>query len=551
MFARSERYKMINRINKKKIGIEFDLIVIGGGINGSGIARDAAERGLKVLLIEKEDYSSGATSASTRLIHGGLRYLEHFEFSLVRESLSEREFLLKQASHLVRPLKFCFPVYKTDKRKLWYLNIGMLFYEMLSLGKSLPGYKIISPKKVLREEPSISDKDISGLIVYYDAQVQFPERLCLENILMATNKGAITLNHAKVESFQISENEIQSLTFIDKLTNNSYIVKAKQYVNASGPWVDTLCKNLKSNIKRKIGGTKGSHIIVRKFSSGPSNALLATAQSDGRPIFIIPWNNNYLIGTTDIHFDGDLDNVKVSYEEVNYLVSEANHVLKNYQITKDDILFTYSGVRPLPYVGNKAPASITRKHIISDHASDGINNMVSIIGGKLTTYRRLSEEVVDLIIRKLNIKHVSSKTLYEPLMGTPNENYDDYKLKIVKKHLNKSDLDADILEHLLSIYGKKYKKILDLVSQNPDMGKLISSSSLDIQAQIYYALEFEQAYTITDLFRRISLGLSSGLGEDAVPLVSDMLAKYYELSQEEINKQVEDYFKSKELRIKN
>ena len=368
--TRTVEFPMLNRIDVNKISKEFDLIVIGGGINGCGIARDASERGLKVLLLEKEDFGAGCTSASSRLIHGGLRYLEHFEFDLVRESLCEREILLNNANHLVRPLELCIPIYSGDKRGYWTIKAGMLLYDLLSFDKSLPRHKMLSASGFSQYEPSVRQDNLLGGAVYYDTQIAYAERLCVENAIMAKQESAVVLNHTEVVGVKTDSRKISSVDFVDRLTGKQYSARGKYIVNVSGPWVDVLCGLVRSDLKKQIGGTKGSHIVIKKFDNGPRHALYVSAKSDGRPFFIIPWQDYYLIGTTDIPYSGDLDHVRMDETERQYLINEANRVLQSHRITASDVLFSCSGVRPLPCVDGKDPAEITRRHILFDHEKE-------------------------------------------------------------------------------------------------------------------------------------------------------------------------------------
>ncbi len=535
---------MLQRFKEKDINKEFDLIVIGGGVNGCGIARDASERGLKVLLLEKEDFGSGCTSASTRLIHGGLRYLEHFEFDLVRESLREREALLQNANHLVKPIELCIPIYKTDKRNYFLIKAGMILYDMLSFDKSLLSHKMMSPTQFLHYEPSVRKENLTGAAVYYDAQITYPERLCVENAIMAKSNGAIVLNHAEVVGIELDSGKISTIQFLDKLTGKTNKVRGKYVVNVSGPWVDSLCGLVNKDIKKQIGGTKGSHIVIKRFTGGPKHALYVNAKSDGRPFFIIPWQDYYLIGTTDISYSGSLDELKAEKNEVNYLLEETNNVIDGKKISQTDILFSYSGVRPLPYTGSGLnPAKITRKHIIHEHNKDGVVNFISIIGGKLTTYRNLSEQAVDLIYRKLNYDFVTSKTKNKPLIGNidSEKQIEVYKRAQIKKAQRKYDVEPEIISHLIDLYGKRYKEVLDLTLNDPNQGRLLSFASLNIRAQVEYSIKYELAFTLSDiLMRRTSLGLSENLGEDAISIVLAGLQSALGFSKEELDKQVLD-----------
>ncbi len=536
---------MIQRFSEAHINQEFDLIVFGGGVNGSGIARDASERGLKVLLLEKEDFGSGCTSESTRLIHGGLRYLEHLEFSLVRESLRERELLLKNASHLVKELELCIPVYKGDKRGPLLIKLGMLLYDLLSFDKTLPSHKMMYMDDFQEYEPGIKSNGLVGGAIYYDAQISYPERLCLENVLMAKNNGGVVLNHAEVVDVSVDLNKINSVDFVDRLNGTKHTVRGKVIVNASGPWVDSLCGLTKKDILRKIGGTKGSHIVVRKFDNGPKHALYVSAKSDGRPFFIIPWQeqkqNCYLIGTTDIPFSGDLDSLKASKDEIDYLINETNNILKDVKISHNDILYSICGVRPLPYVKKSDPGSITRKHFVLDHKNEGLDNFISV-GGKLTTYRSLSEEAVDVVYRKLNYNFVSSKTKQIPLLRNVGSDVEHYKNTEAKLNGPKFNIDPKVVKHLIDLYGSEYLKVLEPVKENNKLGDFLNKSSMDIAAQVGFAVSNEEAYTISDvLLRRLTLGLCEGLGEDSIPYVADYLQKHLGYTKAEIDSQIKYY----------
>lgn len=532
----------IKRFTENQLSSEFDVAIIGGGINGCGIALDAALRGLKTILLEKIDFGYGCTSASTRLIHGGLRYLENYEFDLVRESLIERESLLKNANHLVKPLEICIPIYKNGKRSYWFIKLGMTLYDLLSYGKSLPSHKMISSSELIKYEPSILDKDLIGGAIYHDAQVSFPERICVELALMAKNCGALVLNHTEVTAINIDLKSIKSIEVIDLLTNKTYTLKAKVLVNASGPWVDSLCGLTERHIKTKIGGTKGSHIVIKKVQDGPKHAIYSSAKSDERPFFIIPWQNNYLIGTTDLSYFDDLNKVKATEDEIKYLLNESNLILKSAHLDKKDIIYSYSGVRPLPFTTELNPSKITRKHIVFDHECEGIDNFISIIGGKLTTYRNLAEQTVNLVYKKLNNNFKKSKTREFKYLGSISSEYSLYIKNQITKAKRKYDLDSEIIVFLIDYYGSRFKNVLDLTIKDPNMGRLLSSYTLDIRAQVQFSMQYELAYSLSDiLLRRTTLGLNESMGVSAIPEITKQLREFYNYSDDEIKNQINDY----------
>ena len=388
----------------------YDVVIIGGGINGAGIARDAAMRGLSVLLIEKGEIGAGTTSASTRLIHGGLRYLEHFEFGLVYESLRERETLLRIASDFVKPLAITIPIYKQSKRGRLTIRAGMILYDLLSRGKSLPRHQMLSRDETLERWRGLNSEGLVGSAVYYDAQVEFPERLVLANVRSALEFGAEVLTHTRVTNFAVEDAKVTGVEFVTEDGQTTF-VEGEVVINAAGPWIDQVLERAPIRSPKLIGGTKGSHIIVSPFPGAPGNAIYLEARSDGRPIFIIPWNKLYLIGTTDVRFEGDPDEVRCELWEIDYLLSETNLALPSAGLTRDSIIQTYSGVRPLPVTGDKDEQNITRRHFIREHPR--LPNLLSIVGGKLTTYRSLAEECVDLIFRKLGRNPPSCRTAME------------------------------------------------------------------------------------------------------------------------------------------
>jgi glycerol-3-phosphate dehydrogenase len=381
-----------------RVNTQPDAVIIGAGINGAGIARDAAMRGLKVLLIEKGEIGMGTSAASTRLIHGGLRYLEHFEFGLVRESLHEREILLRIAPHLVRPLAITIPIYKRSKRGRLVIRAGMILYDLLSWGKSLPRHRMLSRTETLKRWPGLNREGLVGSALYFDAQVEFPERLVMENVLSAREFGAEVLTHTRVTKLAVKDGRVSAVEFIDE-DGEEQFAEAAVVINAAGPWIDQVLERALVKSPKLIGGTKGSHLVVPPFPGAPADAIYLEARSDGRPIFIIPWNKLYLIGTTDVRFEGDPDEVRCEQWEIDYLLSETNLALPGANLTRDNIQSTYSGVRPLPVTADKDEQSITRRHFIRQHPL--LHNLLSIVGGKLTTYRSLAEECVDLIFHKL------------------------------------------------------------------------------------------------------------------------------------------------------
>lgn len=525
----------------------FDVIVIGGGVNGSGIARDAAERGMKVLLVEKNDFGAGASTYNSRLIHGGLRYCENLEFGLVRESLRERERLLHNAPHLVNPLPFGIPIYEGAKRGTFIIRLGMMLYDMLSYDKSLPRFQMLGKQAFLKAFPGVQDKGLKGGAVYYDAQANLPERLCVENVLAAKAHGAVVMNHAQVETIVQENQRASGIRIKDLVTGESLVAHSKRIVNASGAWVDDVLKlasvDATQKIQRKIGGTKGSHLIVTRFPGGPDKALYVEAKEDGRPFFIIPWREKYyLIGTTDLPYKGDLDKVVADQSEMDYLKRETRHIFPNVEL---DVLYTYSGIRPLPYSGDKKVGKITRKHIIYDHGkNEGIADLFSIIGGKLTTFRNLAEETVTMLGKQLKMKlPKKSPTRNTPLPGGVGVgDLAAYKKLHAPKAVQEFGVSAQTAEYLISVYGSRYNEILALTRENPAWKTPLQSGGAAIQAQVVHAVRHELAMTSADvLMRRTGLALEEGVGLDVIETTAQLVGHELGWTEEQVKADVAYY----------
>ncbi|GAC1321462.1 MAG: glycerol-3-phosphate dehydrogenase/oxidase [Thermoleophilaceae bacterium] len=486
----------------------LDLIVIGAGINGAGIARDAALRGLRVLLLERGDLASGTTSWSTRLIHGGLRYLEHFELGLVRESLRERETLLRIAPHLIRPLSFFVPVYEGDRRGPLQIRAGMLAYDALSFDKTLDRHRMLSAEEALEREPGLNRDGLRGGAVYFDAQAEYPERLAVENALAAMDAGATVVARASVEQLFCAEGAVLGVEYRDELSGRRHSARAPLTVNVTGPWVDQVLGNLdRTAAGRLIGGTKGSHLVVEPFEGAPDEALYVSAQ-DERPYFIVPWNDLYLIGTTDSRFDGDLDWVVADDEEIEYLIRETNRVVPDARLERSDVVYTYAGVRPLPYSQEGDAGSVTRRHVIHDHAPD-LEGLVSIVGGKLTTYRNLAEEATDLIFEKLHRNSPESRTAELKLPGGEAEDFDAFSEQFTRS----GALPEAVARRLLRTYGTNARAIAERAREEPPLGECFDSRTKALAAEVAFAFEEELAEHLDDiLMRRTMVGLAGSVG---------------------------------------
>jgi glycerol-3-phosphate dehydrogenase len=498
---------------------DYDIVVIGGGINGAGIARDAALRGLRVLLLEKNDFGSGTSSWSSRLIHGGLRYLEYAEIPLVFESLHERRRLRNLAPHLVKRLRLNIPIYEKSRRSKFVIRLGMIAYDLLSIGKNIPNHRMLSRDELIEAEPGVNQDGLLGSAQYFDAQVTYAERLVIENIIGAQEAGADVRNYCPAIGINVSRRRVRSVEYHGQGSEEEADVSTRLVINAAGPWVDKVLATVNREIPRYMGGTKGSHIVVGQFDGAPKSAFYVEAAADARPFFIIPWNGQYLIGTTDIRYHGDPADVVASEDEIRYLLEETNRVFPTASLTVDDIHYAYSGIRPLPRRDKGPESAITRKHIIKKHRRIG-KGLVSIIGGKLTTYRNLAEQTVDYAVRRLKKDAKECATRSLPLPGA-------IGLEEARKTLRDLSWLSDIgVARLLRIYGGRASRIVELANDETQLARTLDDDESVIAAEVVYALRHEFAVTLTDIVhRRLMIGLSADQGRGLYEQVAEIAAR--------------------------
>jgi len=496
----------------------YDVAVIGAGVNGAGIARDAALRGLRVIVLEKNDICSGTSAISSRLIHGGLRYLEYGEIPLVRESLRERITLRRIAPHLVVPIRITIPIYASARRGPLLIRLGMLAYDMLSVRKTVPMHDMLSRDEAIANDPGLEKTGLCAAARYYDAQVAFSERLVLENILAARAAGADIRTYCEVDRISVEGDHVQGLEFVDSISGERGEIAARAIINAAGPWVDRVLSTTGKDAKRFIGGTKGSHIVVSSFTGAPSDAYYVEAAADGRPFFIIPWIGLYLIGTTDIRYDGDLDEIRATDAEVEYLLAETNRVFPAANLRTDDIHYAYAGIRPLPRNDKGPESSITRRHIIKLNRKIA-GELISIIGGKLTTYRNLAEQTVDRLGKLLGRKLPRCRTQDVKLPGA-------YRLDEARDLLQATaGLSGVGVERLLQIYGGRAIDLIALANSAPPLGKAIDAADSVLAAEVIFAIREEMARTLADIvYRRLMVGLNADQGRPLYEMIAAIAA---------------------------
>jgi glycerol-3-phosphate dehydrogenase len=489
---------------------EFDLAIIGGGINGCGIARDAAGRGLKVLLVEQDDLASATSSWSSKLIHGGLRYLEQYEFRLVREALQEREVLLKIAPHIIHPLEFILP-HDQHMRPAWMVRIGLFMYDHIGGKISLPGSRTVAfPDAVY--SAGLAPVHKRGFF-YSDAKVD-DSRLTVLNAIAARERGADVRVHTRLVAGKRSANEWQ-LTLADVDSGASAEVRAKGIVNAAGPWVkhlldDTLRVPTTSNVKL----VKGSHIVVPRIHEHQHAYILQN--DDKRVVFIIPYEEKFsLIGTTDIEVGAIADAAKISAAETAYLLRAVNRFVAK-PVLESDIVWTYAGVRPLYDDGSDNPSEITRDYVLKVDHDNGVLPLLSIFGGKITTYRRLAEHA----LQELKPFYPDMKNEWTATMALPGGDIDSVTLAtqmVIEKY---PVLPVDFVKRLVMRHGSRVERVLKGVTKMSDLGTTFGrGANLLCEREIEFFIREEWARTADDiLWRRTKCGLHMDVAERSLAL---------------------------------
>ena len=487
----------MNMSNDKK-ELFFDIAIVGGGINGAGVAADAAGRGLKVFLCEQNDLASGTSSASSKLIHGGLRYLEHYEFRLVKEALAEREVLLQKAPHLVAPLKFIMP-HRPHLRPAWMIRCGLFLYDHLSRRNTLP-----KARKVKFDGHAPFKNSISKGFEYYDCWVD-DARLVVLNAIDASQRGAsIEVQSECTHLMFDSEHKRWRLTIFNKIEQRSYDILATNVVNASGPWLNTFLDSSAEAVKpaRNIRLIKGSHIIVPRFEELDQAYILQN--EDKRVVFVLPYLDHFsIIGTTDKEYQGEPEKVEIEDWEIEYLIKVYNQHFKR-PVSREDIRSTYSGVRPLCDDESNDPSAITRDYTLELHEETKNNALVSIYGGKITTYRKLAEAVLSKLDPYIGEKK-QAWTKAEPMPGVQfvGQTRGQIELAIEKKA---PWLSKSVVTRYLKSYGTLCFAFLANKQSMNDMGEYFGSGLF--AAEVDYLINQEWARSVEDiLWRRSKLGL--------------------------------------------
>lgn len=525
----------------------FDLLIIGAGITGAGAARDAARRGLKVAVIEARDIAYGTSSRSSKLVHGGLRYLEQMEFSLVFEAVSERRVLQNIAPHLVNPLGFLYPVYRTSPIRLDTLRAGLWLYDGLSLFRSPKLHRTLSPKQVAKAEPLLVQKNLRGAPLYYDCATD-DARLTLESMLDAVNQGARLLTWARVTGLvHDAQGRVDGVRVQDSLSGAPPIeVRANAVINATGPWTDRV-RGLGRGEKPLLKPTKGVHIVLSAERLPLTHAVVCNHPRDRRLLFAIPWGEQSYIGTTDTWYEGKPEDVAADAWDVEYLLEAGNAYFPEARLTSDDVISTWAGLRPLIGQSDRAESSVSREHeILVD--TDGL---ITIAGGKLTTFRRMGAEVVSRALDMLALMGRvppgirDAHTGREPLPGAVGWPEDDNVERVARdvEEAAAGRLPPGTAAHLANRYGTRGIDIARLAAGEQRLLAPLVPGRPEILALVDWSVQRELAQTVSDVMvRRTQLYFrdrDQGLG--ALDAVADRMAELLGWSEERRTQEVLEY----------
>lgn len=517
----------------------FDVLVIGGGATGASIALDASLRGLRVGLLEKGDFSGATSAASSKLMHGGLRYLVNGEIGLVREGLRERRVWQRVAKHLVRPLPFLLPTYKTRMQSKFIIRLGLSAYDFLAFGRNfgmdamqrMPSYRSLNVAQTLGLMPHLQRHNMTGSMVYHDAQMLSPERLCLAILRTAHEAGARVINYVEANDFIVEQGRITGVRASDKLTGQAASINADCVVNAAGPWADMVMQNaLNAPPPRKLVRSKGIHFLTRDVTRGTA----LTIPIGDEHLFVLPWQGKSLFATTDTFYNGDPDKVTPEFSDIEQLLGKANQALPGLELTIKDIDYVYAGLRPLvadPATPDTVTYGLSRGSEIVDHENQGgPAGLFSALGGKWTTSRRLAEEVVDLVGARLGIGNSKCRTSDTLLACTPRQNIADF---MDQMRADYPQVQTDKLDGLARLYGRL---LPDLMAQKPvGLSKLKDPL---LAACVSFAVQHEMAQTLEDvILRRLIVGQTGAMSAAKIAIIADYMAKQLAWSEDEKQRQ--------------
>lgn len=547
----------INQLSKKN----YDLIIIGGGIYGAATAWDAASRGLSVAIIEKGDFGSATSSNSQKIIHGGLRYLQHADFKRTRESTRERTTMMRIAPHLVHPMPCLIPTYGRLMQVV--MPLALKIFDLISFDrnqlndpqKHIPSGKTINKKRCMELIPGLPDEGLTGGCIWYDAQAYNTERLVLSFIRSAEKSGTDVANYVEVVGFLKNGNQIQGVRAKDLLTGEDLEIRAKTVLNAGGPWADHILKMIDKSYNNETLLSKMLLLVVsRRYIQDYAFGIPlrkeykdkdAVVNKGYRLLFIVPWGNYSLIGTTQELYQDNPNDFIITQNDITKFINEINEGYPQIDLTREDVTFVYGGLIPIDEVNANGDVKVSKHYTLLDHSKDGIEGIVSIISVKYTTARDVAQKATDLVFDKLGEKSPKCMTMKIPVYGGDIEKFDDFLNNAIdnKPH----ELSNDIIQQLVYNYGSKYLEILNLLNEDLDQGERISNKSHVIKAQIIYAVREEMAQKLADvILRRTELGTAEFPGKEALNICATIMSEELNWDEARVQmelKEVEDIYK--------
>ncbi len=532
-------------------GKDYDIVIIGGGITGAAVGYEAASRGLSVALVEKGDFGAATSAATSKLIHGGLRYLANFELGLVRESLRERRILENIAPNFVYPIPFIVPLYNNSKSNKWLLKPAMLIYDTLSYDKGftwdrtkkIPLHCSLSRRKTLEIVPVVKFENLTGGIIFYDCSSIIPERLTLAFIKSAAKFGADVSNYAKVEDFTREQGKVTGVIVRDLLTGKTVELRGKMTINCGGPWADIILDIARGKPgSQHVRRSQGIHIITRKLTN---KYVIGALTPDGRYCNIIPWRAHSLIGTTDREYTGDPDNYRVTREAIEDFIGEVNGSFGGRGLIQySDIMYAYGGLRPLIDDETRDVVKTSRKYEIYDNEIDGLQGLVTVEGGKYTTSRNLAENVLKTVMKKWGTPYKNSVTAKRHLAGCEIKDIDAF---IYSAKTANSDFNQSSMDYLARIYGTEFNNVMAIARRDKKYAAPLNADG-EMPAQVLYAIKQEMACTLTDiLLRRTGIGTLGNPGTEVLETIAEIASRELKWSAARVDNELEKAVKALSL----
>jgi len=538
---------------------QFDVLIIGGGIYGVNAARDAALRGLSVAVIDKDDFGAATSSNSLKIIHGGLRYLQHADFKRMRESITERKILMEIAPHLVHPLPCIMPTYGHALKGKEVMAVALFLNDLIGYDrnkipdtqKHLPRGRVVSKKECLNIIPGLSDENLTGGAIWYDCQVMNSERMLISVLHSAVENGAVAANYVEMKDFIIRENQVIGIKALDKISGESITISAKLVMNNSGPWFNSVLQHLNGSVKKpEVQLSAAMNLVVRKklfpefavgiWSKEEFKDADAIISKGSRLFFITPWKEYSLIGTTHVQFQGEPDDFHVSEKDIEQFIADVNAAYPVANLNRQDVTFFYGGLLPADDIDHTTlDVKLLKSYKIIDHELESnLKGLLTVVGVKYTTARDVAEKTIDYAMEKLGRKDVPSVSSKTKVYGGNIDFFADYLRE--EKSKATVNISENTIEHLVRNYGSEYRKILTYIDEKSELAKPVYEKSPVLQAEVIHAVREEMACTLKDIVRvRTELGSAEYPGEAALRTCASLAARELNWDKQKIEDEIE------------